>query len=308
MKTIAIIGANGRLGSEALKAFFRSNFKVISVTRTMPATRIRGIKYRTADALNKNSLIKACQGVDLIFNALNLPYSEWDKSALTLAKNIVEAARVNGATHLFPGNVYNYGKGIAVSCDENTNPVTPTPKGAIRIEMEALFKRAAQTGDVRTIILRAGDFYGGDKSGSWFDMSICSKLDKGIFTYPGPYNVLHTWAYLPDLAATFVKLANVSEKLDRFEIFTFAGHALTGNQMVAEVQKTVNLPLRRAGLPWRIIRLCAPFVPSWRAISELSYLWVQPHSLSDVKLKSVIGDIPYTAPNDAIQTSLRHAG
>lgn len=304
MKTIAIIGANGRLGSEVLKAFLKSDYKVISVTRTMPMAQNRDVVYRITDAFNQRRLIQACHGADFIFNALNLPYSQWNKSALTLATNIIAAAKANGATHLFPGNVYNYGKGIPVSCNENTKPSGPTSKGIIRIEMETLFARAAQTENVQTIILRAGDYYGVNITGSWFDMAICSKLDKGVFTYPGPYNVLHTWAYLPDLAATFVKLANVSDKLTPFELFTFSGHALTGDQMAAEVQKAVNFPLKHAGLPWPIIRFCSPFVPSWRAIAELSYLWFLPHGLSDTKLKSVIGEIPYTVPGVAIQTCL----
>jgi len=305
MSVIAVLGANGRLGASVVQAFFEAGYKVIAVTKTGVAPASSKIEYRAADAMDRDAVIKSCAGADFILNALNLPYEKWHAQAFTIAQNVIAAAKAHNAVHLFPGNVYNYGKGIPALCDENTKPTKPTPLGNIRLKMEAFFEASAKRGDVKTIIIRAGDFYGAAKPGSWFDMGLCRKIDRGIFTYPGPMDVMHAWAYLPDLAETFVGIAGQSQDLNMFEVFTFSGHSFTGNQMCTYLENAAGKPLRATSLPWRMIKIGKLFVPSWRGISEMSYLWNRSHSLSDVKLKKVLGTIKQTPPEEAVKAAYK---
>ena len=67
---------------------------------------------------------------------------------------------------------------------------------------------------MRAIVLRAGDFFGGG-SGSWFDLVIAKEIERSRLTYPGPLDVEHAWAYLPDFAATLVRLAEQRENFAR---------------------------------------------------------------------------------------------
>ena len=60
---------------------------------------------------------------------------------------------------------------------------------------------------LRAIVLRAGDFYGGAGRGSWFDLVIARDVSLDVVRYPGPLDVVHSWAYLPDLAQALVGLA-----------------------------------------------------------------------------------------------------
>jgi uncharacterized protein YbjT (DUF2867 family) len=72
-KTIAILGANGRLGNEALHAFHNAGYRVIAVTRNGKIRKAPGdIEYRAADALDLRQLKKAVSGADFIFNGLNV--------------------------------------------------------------------------------------------------------------------------------------------------------------------------------------------------------------------------------------------
>ena len=105
-------------------------------------------------------------------------------------------AEQSGSTLMFPGNVYNYGDGMPAVLDETT-PMQPTSrKGKLRVEIEQRMQEAAERG-VRTIILRAGDFFGRGR-GSWFDLVLIKELAKNRVTYPGPLDVVHEWAYVPD--------------------------------------------------------------------------------------------------------------
>ena len=113
--------------------------------------------------------------------------------------------RSNGATLLFPGSVWNYGRGMPPVLDESTPMQPTTRKGSMRVEIEQRIQEACDRG-MRAIVLRAGDFFGGGR-GSWFDLVIAKEIERSRLTYPGPLDVVHAWAYLPDFAATLVRLA-----------------------------------------------------------------------------------------------------
>lgn len=309
MRHIAVLGANGRLGNEVVYAFHAAGYQVTAITRN---GRIRrkpeGITCRAADVMNLRQLKKAVAGANFIFNALNPPYTEWLHAALPMARNVIEAARSQQAVHLFPGNVYNYGPQIPEYCTLATPMAAKGIKGKVRIEMEKLFSIAAGKHKIQTIILRAGDFYGGTGSGSWFDLALVDKIAKGQFVYPGPTDVMHSWAYLPDLAAAFVALAEQHQSMATFEQLLYPGHALTGAEFQQLVEQAHGKPLKTLGMPWKLIKLGGVLVPMWREIAEVAYLWERPHRLDRTRLQEVIGEWPQTAPEVAVREALRDLG
>jgi len=304
-KTIAILGANGRLANEALHAFHDAGYRVIAITRTGKVRKApKDVERKVADALDLPRLRKAVFGADFIFNGLNPVYTEWSRVAIPITRNVMKVCRDTHAIHLFPGNIYNYGKTIPELCDENTPFAASTLKGKIRVEMEKLFAQVAQKYQVQTLILRAGDFYGGSGHGSWFDLVLTDKLNNNQYVYPGPDDIPHNWAYLPDLAQTFVKLAEQAQQLSNFEQFLFPGHTLTGRELQALLENAGGKPLTPLNFPWKLIKMGRFIVPMWREISEVSYLWERPHRLDGSRLSELIGDIPYTPPDIAVRDSL----
>ncbi len=192
---ILVLGAAGRLGFAAAEAFRDAGWSVKGLVRPGAAWRApRGI-----DVIETNDravAVKEARGTDIVLHALNAPYTGWAQHALPLTYSAIEAAEQSGATLIFPGNVYNYGAGMPAVLDETT-PMQPTSrKGKLRDEMELRLREASDRG-VRTIILRAGDFFGRGR-GSWFDLVLIKELAKNRVTYPGPLDVVHEWTYLPD--------------------------------------------------------------------------------------------------------------
>ncbi|KRB15304.1 oxidoreductase [Mesorhizobium sp. Root695] len=308
MTKIAILGANGRLGRVAAKAFIDAGYEVRAVTRSgkVPA----GLKGATAvagDGLDRDALIRATEGVDIIFNGLNPIYTEWVK-CMPMAENVVAACRANGALHLAPGNVYNFGSPIPAVISEDTPFHPTTEKGRIRVAMEDLFRREADAGRVRTILLRAGDFFGGTGSGSWFDLVVAAKMNKGIYTAPGPVDLVHEWAYLPDLAKAFVGLVQNLDKLGSFEALNFPGHAVTDLEIKAAAEKALGRPLKMTSMAWWVLRAGSPFVAMWREIVSMSYLRFEPHQLVSARLEGIIGAIPHTPLDQAVTEALKDIG
>lgn len=308
MTKIAILGANGRLGRVVAKAFIDAGFDVRAITRSgkVPAE-LKGATAAAGDGLDREALIRVTEGVDIIFNGLNPIYTEWVK-CLPMAENVMAACRANGALHLAPGNVYNFGSPMPAVITEDTPFQPTTEKGRIRVAMEDLFRREAEAGRVRTILLRAGDFFGGTGSGSWFDLIVAAKMNKGIYTAPGPVDLVHEWAYLPDLAKAFVGLAQNLDKLGSYEALNFPGHAVTDREIKAAAEKALGRPLKMTSMAWWVLRTGSPFVAMWREIVSMSYLRFEPHQLASTRLEGIIGEIPHTPLDQAVTEALEDIG
>ncbi|MER8750262.1 SDR family oxidoreductase [Mesorhizobium sp. M1050] len=308
MTKIAILGANGRLGRVVAKAFIDAGYDVRAITRSGKVpTELNGATAVAGDALDREGLIRATEGVDIIFNGLNPIYTDWGK-CLPMAENVMAACHANDTLHLFPGTVYNYGSPMPAVITEDTPFHPTTEKGRIRCAMEDLFRREADAGRVRTILLRAGDFFGGTGSGSWFDLVVAAKMTKGIYTAPGPVDLVHEWAYLPDFAKAFVGLAQNLDKLGTYEALNLPGHAITDRQLKAAAEKALGRPLKMTSMPWWVLRAGSPFVAMWREIVSMSYLRFEPHQLVSTRLEGIIGAIPHTPLDQAVTEALEDIG
>lgn len=307
-RTIAVLGANGRLGRQAVQAFHEAGWQVRAVTRDGNGSFPPGVETVAADAGSEEQLVAATRGAGFVFNGLNPVYTAWKREVMKMARNVIAAAHVNDCIHLFPGNVYNFGTGLPAELTEETPQRPDHGKAQIRAEAESFFAEAAERLGVRTLVLRAGDFFGGPGRGSWFDLVITSALKKDKVTYPGPRDLVHAWAYLPDLCRGFVALAENAEGLGRFETFHFGGHNITGAELHASIERAAGHPLKAAGFPWAIIRLGGLVYPMWREIAEMAYLWRRPHAMNGARLETVTGPLAKTPLDMAVRQSLKDLG
>jgi nucleoside-diphosphate-sugar epimerase len=303
---ILVLGAAGRLGYVAAESFRDAGWKVISQVRpgaaklAPPRTRIVEI-----DALDHAAICEAAQGADVVLHALNPRYQLWRTQALPLAFSALTAAEQAGATLIFPGNLYNFGSPVPPVIDETT-PMRPTShKGRIRIAIEDRLQEASEERGLRVIIVRAGDYFGSGL-GSWFDLVITREITRLRLTYPGPLDVVHEWAYVPNFAATLVQVANVRDQLAPFATFGFPGHAVTGREFTTAIAKVVQNRLQVKKLGWWLIKGLAPFVPLCRELGEIAYLWKEPHRIDGDKLRAAIGDVPHTPLDAAVARAVQN--
>jgi nucleoside-diphosphate-sugar epimerase len=176
----------------------------------------------------------------------------------------------------------------------------------MRAEIEQRIGEACDRG-MRAVVLRAGDFFGGGH-GSWFDLVVVKDIDRHRLTYPGPLDVAHAWAYLPDFTETLVKLAEQRERFARCETFGFPGHDPTGAQLVAAIEAATKAKFNVRTMRWWLLKTFGQVLAMGRELSELEYLWRVPHRISGDKLKAAIGDIPHTPLTQAVAASLRELG
>ncbi len=305
-KSVAIIGANGRVAREVTKAFRDAQWRVRAVTRKGDCT-VEGIENVKGDAFDAASLTAATEGFSFIFHGTNPAYTDWRDTVVPMLASTLAAAKANGATILFPGNVYNYGSEIPEHPREDSQQVGNHEKSRLRTQMESMLEDASREG-VRSVILRPGDFFGGEGRGSWFDLGLASKAASGKVVWLAKGGIVHAWAYLPDLARAFVAAAENADKLPAFATFQFGGHNVTMEEMHSAMERAIERPLRRSALPWWMIRLAAPFVPMFREFVIMSYLWRRPHRLTGEKFETAIGPLPHTELDQAVAAALRELG
>jgi nucleoside-diphosphate-sugar epimerase len=258
------------------------------------------------EAVTRDEAIEAGRGCDVVLNALSPVITEWQRNALSLAYGAIAAAESNGATLLFPGSVWNYGSGMPAVIDETTPMQPTTRKGGMRVEIEHRIREACDRG-MRAVVLRAGDFYGGGK-GSWLDLVVTKNIERGRLTYPGPMDVPHAWAYLPDFATTLVRLAERRAEFAAYETFGFPGDTITGNELIATIEAVTRSKFNVRPMSWWFLKSIGQLMALSRELSELEYLWRVPHRVSGEKLAAVLGDVPHTPLSDAVAASLRALG
>ncbi len=305
---ILVLGGAGRFGRAAAQAFRTAGWQVASLVRgSAAAAAAPGTEIIEIDARDTESVIAAAAGADVVLHALNVPYTDWARLAVPFADTAIAAAQRSGATLVFPGNVYNYGAAMPALIDETT-PMHPTSrKGAMRVAIEARMRDAASTG-LRTIVLRAGDYFGGEGLGSWLDRVVIKEIGAGHLSYPGPLDVVHEWAYLPDLAQALVRLVEARGQLAPFAEFGFPGHAVTGRAFTTAIARACRREFKVDFMPWRMLRLMGIVVPVFRELSEISYLWSTPHAIDGTRLSAIIGEPPHTPLDEAITDALAALG
>jgi nucleoside-diphosphate-sugar epimerase len=305
---ILVLGAAGQLGRTAAQAFRAAGWSVASLVRGNAGGAIApGTELIEVDARDSAAVVAAARGADVVFHALNVPFTQWATAALPFAETAIAAAREAGATLVFPGNLYVYGAKLPAIVDETT-PVHPTSrKGEIRAAIEARLRAAAAEEGLRVIVLRSGDYFGAG-SGSYFDRLLVRDLSSGRLTYPGPLDVVHEWAYLPDYTEALRRLVEVRTALPPFTQLGFPGHAVTGRAMVGAISRACGRGFTVSGMPWTMLRLLGTVVPIFRELSEMAYLWSTPHAIDSTRLAAVIGDIPFTPLDRAVAAALLELG
>ncbi|WP_137920774.1 NAD-dependent epimerase/dehydratase family protein [Hydrogenophaga sp. 2FB] len=321
--TVLVLGGRGRFGLAAVQAFARDGWRVLAQTRPgARAPTVAGEVQWLAQAVDTPQAtaalvaqVRQAGGATVVVHALNpnrYTRPAWEREAGPLLHSGMAVAQALGATLMLPGNVYNFGQHMPAVLLEGAPHRPTTAMGRIRTDMEAGLAAATQRGDLRAVIVRAGNFYG-QGQGTWLDRAMLTGIQRGKLVFPGPMDVATPWAYLPDLAQTFVAVARVRHALPAFESLHFSGHTLTGHDWVNALQPLAreqgwlreNEALRVGGMPWLPIRALGTVMPTLGALAALRYLWNQPHRLDNRRLRERIGGEPHTPWPLALQHTLR---
>jgi len=316
--SVLILGARGRFGQAAARAFAQAGWRVQAQVRPgATGPRIPGVQWLPAHPDDTAVLAAGAAGAGVVVQGLSPQYTHkaWRAEVPRLTAAAIAVTRELGATLMLPASVYNFGEGMPAILHEDTPQNATTFKGRMRIESEAMIREAVWDGGMKAVVIRGGDFFG-SSTGSWFDLVMAKDLKSGKLTYPGGLDTPTAWAYLPDMARTFVKVAQQRDRLPAFETLHFGGLHLTGQDWadalapIAREQGWVRADgsLRVSSLSWPLLRVVSLFVPTVAAICEMRYLWRRPYALANDRLVALIGEEPRTPFPQALRAALNDLG
>src|SRR5438270_12960606 len=109
---VAVLGARGPIGGAVVRRAILAGHHVRAIVRPgggatgFPA----GTEVIAADLRSRESVVDAVLRMEVVVHAASVPYPEWPRVVPVLAENALAAAEAAGATLVFPGNVYVYGR------------------------------------------------------------------------------------------------------------------------------------------------------------------------------------------------------
>src|SRR4051812_37776917 len=159
-RRVLILGANGRFGLAAAQAFDAAGWEVLAQVRRAPAAgmpaRARIVALPPSDI---DGIAAHAVGAAVVVHALNPSnYTLWSAELLPMARQGMDIAERLGARFALPGCVYNYGAAMPATLNAGTPQWPTTGKGRLRVQLEDELRLRAPR--LRSVILRAGDFFG----------------------------------------------------------------------------------------------------------------------------------------------------
>ena len=311
-KIALVLGATGGIGGTLARRLVRSGWQVRALNRNAAKARQTEPAYEwiQGDAMSADDVARAAVGADLIVHAVNpAGYRNWGELVLPMIDNTIAAACASGATVVLPGTIYNFGPDAfpVLTEDSPQNPVTS--KGRIRAEMERRLKEATTRG-ARVIIVRAGDFFGPGAANNWFSQGMVQsgKPAKSVI-YPGRRGIGHQWAYLPDVAETMARLVERRHDLPEFAVYHMDGiWDADGRTLIDAIGRVVGSAPTVWSFPWWSMPLLAPFVPLFKELREMRYLWSTPIRMDNARLVALLGEEPHTPLETAVRRTLESMG
>ena len=232
MSKVTILGINGHIGHHAAEAFAAAGWDVTGFGRSNKHP-IAGVAFVKGDARASRTCGAAIGDTDVVVNALNLPYHQWDKGRMEAQTRASSRRWARAARRmLFPGNIYNYAasdrvrdartcrsarrRRAARSACASRRCSKPRPRARRHSRPSSC---APATSTARTCAATGST------------RPCCARPARARSRIMGEPGVGHTWAYLPDLGRAFEKLAWHRKELGAFETFHFAGTYVTPEQM-----------------------------------------------------------------------------
>lgn len=303
-----VLGATGGVGGSVAATLLRHGWQVRGMARKPQMAQPGGIEWVLGDAMVREDVMRAAEGVSVIVHAVNPPgYQNWETLVLPMIDNTIAAARAVGARVLLPGTVYNFDPATTpvLSADSPQRP--SSRKGKIRAAMEKRLEDAAP--EVPALIVRAGDYFGPGARSSWFSQGMVTAGKPVKWIINPARGAGHSWAYLPDLAEAFARILEMQERLAPFERVQFGGvFDHDGKQMIGAIRKAIGRRVPVFAFPWWVIKAMAPFGGFAREAADIAPVWRNAMRFDNRRLIELIGAEPHTPLDEAMRASLVDLG
>ena len=201
------------MGRAVVADLVADGVRPVVVTRRGQA--VPGADAVAADIADTAVAAGVLAGASVVFQCAQPAYHRWPEEFPDLQGSVVSALTGTDALLVAVENLYGYGP-VSGPLHEGLPLQASTRKGSVRAAMWEALAVAHREGRVRTVAARAADFIGPGVEGS----AVGERFFRALLTgraveVLGDPDALHTYTYVPDLAASMVTLAGAPDAWGR---------------------------------------------------------------------------------------------
>lgn len=263
--------------------------RVIALHR--PPSLPEGVDSRAIDVTDGDSAVEAAKGASVIYQCLNAPYTDWPQRFPPLQRAVMQAAERSGALLVTLENVYGYGPTGGTPMTEQTPLATNTVKGRARVAMTKELQLASDAGRIRIAIGRASDFFGAGVTESTLGERVFASAVAGRrVDCIGNPDLLHTYSYVPDIAAGLATLGTDERAVGH--VWHLPGpETVTTRAVVELIGREVGHPVAVRSVPKVVLSGLGLFSPMMRGLAEMAYQFEQPFVLDTTRFAATFGAV-----------------
>ncbi|MFJ7949976.1 SDR family NAD(P)-dependent oxidoreductase [Lysinibacillus sp. NPDC096418] len=304
MKKALVVGASGGMGFALVCELASRDIQVIAFSRGKEKLvslfqHKQNVTILAGDALNKQEMLKAAHGVDVIFHAVSFPYQEWDHKHLECINIMIEVAQAQQAKIALVDNIYAYGRQNTRIVTEEAHKNPHTKKGRIRLSMENTLKDSG----VPSLIVHMPDLYGPNAESTILFATLKSIVQQKKANFVGDMHVAREFLYTFDGAKAMVELALRSDTYNQNWNIP-AVHPITGEELIKIVNEITDYQKGIRTVSKGMIRFLGIFSPFMKEMVEMMYLTEEPVILSGAKYEQAIGVLPRTSYREGVYQAI----
>jgi nucleoside-diphosphate-sugar epimerase len=291
-----VFGA-GQVGSLLAERLLALGHEV-RVAKRSPGGVPHGALAVLGDAAREEFCTEAAAGAAVVYHCMNPPYNAkaWAELLPRYMQNLIAASARAGARLVVLDNVYMLGRPNGRRLSEETPANPSSRKGEIRAQVSQMMFDAHRRGDVRATSARASDFYGPRGTltllGNFFWPRVLKGRSAQVIADP---DVIHTFHYIPDVAAGLVTLGSAPDDAFGRPWMLPCRPAETFRDLVRRIEKAFGAPIRLSVVPAWMQSLLGVFMPPLREMPEMRYQWEEPFVVDDSAFRARFN----AAPEDA---------
>jgi nucleoside-diphosphate-sugar epimerase len=288
MSNLHVVFGAGQVGPRVARLLLERGRRV-RIVRRSAASVPAGVDLMQGDATDARFCEEAAHGARTVYHCMNPPYDSrvWRDVVPRWMDNLIAASAKAGARLVVLDNLYMLGRPAGRPLDEES-PVNPcSRKGEIRARSAEKLFAAHRRGDVRATAGRASDFYGpgGTQThlGDVFWKPALAGKTARMLVDP---DVVHTYHYIPDVAAGIAALGEAEEDAYGTPWMLPCAPAETLRSLAARLSRPLGREIRLSRVPRPVTKLAALFVPLLRELDEMSYQWEEPFVVDDKRFRA----------------------
>jgi len=304
MSELHVIFGAGQVGLPLARRLMDSGLRVRIAKRSstpVPA----GCEIVLGDAADPVFCTEAARGAATVYHCMNPPYSTrtWADLVPRYMENLLTASARAAARLVVLDNLYMLGRPGGRAFDEDT-PMNPcSRKGEIRARAAESLFAAHRQGDVVATAGRASDFYGPGGTLTGLGDFFWPRVLSGKTAYvPYPLDAIHTYHYIPDVAAGLATLGCAGPEAYGHPWMLPCAPAGTFRELVGRLASTMQRDIKVAEVPRWIVKAAALVMPLMRELDEMQYQWEEPFVVDDRRFRERFHQLPEDVDRAAVGT------